>query len=110
MTRAMQQLYFTYAEQRRLHGMDNYGAPSRFIQEIPPAMIEEVRPRIRVSHAPLLGSRFSDAGRGRGWRLREPRRQRPAGHGPGRAGAPRQIRRGRDSQPRRQRRRMRACR
>jgi len=52
MTRAMKQLYFTYAEQRRLHGQDSYNAPSRFLQEIPPAMIEEVRPRIRVSHAP----------------------------------------------------------
>ena len=31
MTRAMKQLYLTYAEQRRLHGMDSYGTPSRFI-------------------------------------------------------------------------------
>jgi DNA helicase-2/ATP-dependent DNA helicase PcrA len=30
MTRAMQQLYFTYAEQRRLHGVDSYNSPSRF--------------------------------------------------------------------------------
>ena len=52
MTRAMKQLYFTYAEQRRLHGVDSFNSPSRFIQEIPPAMIEEVRPRIRVTHAP----------------------------------------------------------
>jgi DNA helicase-2/ATP-dependent DNA helicase PcrA len=52
MTRAMKQLYFTYAEQRRLHGQDSYNSPSRFLQEIPPAMIEEVRPRIRISHAP----------------------------------------------------------
>jgi DNA helicase-2/ATP-dependent DNA helicase PcrA len=51
MTRAMKQLYFTYAEQRRLHGMDSYNPPSRFLQEIPPAMLEEMRPRIRVSHA-----------------------------------------------------------
>jgi DNA helicase-2/ATP-dependent DNA helicase PcrA len=63
MTRAMQQLYFTYAEQRRLHGVDNYNAPSRFIQEVPPAMIAEVRPRIRVSHA----SSGIAAERRRGW-------------------------------------------
>ena len=31
-TRAMKQLYLTYAEQRRLHGVDSYGTPSRFIQ------------------------------------------------------------------------------
>ncbi len=49
MTRAMKQLYFTYAEQRRLHGMDSYNSPSRFISEIPPQMLEEVRPRIRLS-------------------------------------------------------------
>ncbi len=48
-TRAMQQLYFTYAEQRRLHGMDNYGQPSRFIAEVPKELVEEVRPRVQVS-------------------------------------------------------------
>jgi superfamily I DNA/RNA helicase len=31
----MQSLYVTYAEQRRLHGMDNFSQPSRFIAEIP---------------------------------------------------------------------------
>jgi len=54
-TRAMQTLYITYAEQRRLHGMDNYSQPSRFINEIPDEFIEEVRPRVQVSrpmHAP----------------------------------------------------------
>ena len=45
MTRAMKQLYLTYAEQRRLHGVDSYGMPSRFIDEIPEELIEEVRPR-----------------------------------------------------------------
>ena len=30
-TRAMQSLYITHAEQRRLHGMDNFSQPSRFI-------------------------------------------------------------------------------
>jgi ATP-dependent DNA helicase UvrD/PcrA len=52
MTRAMRQLYLTYAEQRRLHGTDTYNAPSRFIGEIPPALLAEVRPRIRVSQSP----------------------------------------------------------
>ena len=70
MTRAMQQLYITYAEQRRLHGMDTYGAPSRFIKEIPGELIEEVRARVPVAR-PMLGSRFSDTGAGRGGSLRE---------------------------------------
>jgi DNA helicase-2/ATP-dependent DNA helicase PcrA len=60
MTRAMRQLYFTYAEQRRLHGVDNHNAPSRFLQEVPPAMLEEVRPRIRLSQPPYAGGAFAD--------------------------------------------------
>jgi len=48
-TRAMRQLYLTFAEQRRMHGMDSYGAPSRFLAEIPAELVEEVRPRVQVS-------------------------------------------------------------
>ncbi len=48
-TRAMRQLYLTYAEQRRMHGIDSYGAPSRFIAEIPAPLVEEVRPKVQVS-------------------------------------------------------------
>jgi DNA helicase-2/ATP-dependent DNA helicase PcrA len=48
-TRAMRQLYITYAEQRRLYGVDQYGQPSRFIGELPPELLEEVRPRLQVS-------------------------------------------------------------
>ena len=48
-TRAKQTLYLTYAEQRRLHGMDNSSRPSRFIAEIPADLVEEVRPRVQVS-------------------------------------------------------------
>ncbi|MHB8477563.1 MAG: DNA helicase II [Steroidobacteraceae bacterium] len=48
-TRAMRQLYITYAEQRRLYGVDTYGQPSRFIGELPPELVEEIRPRLQVS-------------------------------------------------------------
>ncbi len=48
-TRAMKQLYMTYAEQRRLHGMDNYSAPSRFLSELPSELLEEIRPQVQVS-------------------------------------------------------------
>jgi DNA helicase-2/ATP-dependent DNA helicase PcrA len=48
-TRAMRQLYVTYAEQRRLYGVDQYGQPSRFIGELPTELIEEIRPRLQVS-------------------------------------------------------------
>jgi len=46
-TRAMKQLFLTYAEQRRLHGINSYGQPSRFIKEIPEELLEEVRPRVQ---------------------------------------------------------------
>ncbi|MGD9842486.1 MAG: DNA helicase II [Steroidobacteraceae bacterium] len=48
-TRAMRQLYISYAETRRLHGIDSHGSPSRFIRELPSALLEEIRPRIQVS-------------------------------------------------------------
>jgi DNA helicase-2/ATP-dependent DNA helicase PcrA len=48
-TRAMKQLYITYAEQRRLYGVDTYGQPSRFINELPADLVEEIRPRLQVS-------------------------------------------------------------
>jgi DNA helicase-2/ATP-dependent DNA helicase PcrA len=48
-TRARQKLVLSYAEARRLHGQDMYGLPSRFLREIPTALIHEVRPKIQVS-------------------------------------------------------------
>jgi DNA helicase II / ATP-dependent DNA helicase PcrA len=48
-TRAMRQLFVTYAEQRRLYGVDTYGQPSRFINELPAELVEEIRPRLQVS-------------------------------------------------------------
>ncbi|MFA6053426.1 MAG: DNA helicase II [Methylobacter sp.] len=49
MTRAMQQLYLTYAESRRLYGRESYPRPSRFLREIPAEHIQEVRMRANVS-------------------------------------------------------------
>jgi DNA helicase-2/ATP-dependent DNA helicase PcrA len=60
MTRAMRSLYLTYAEQRRLHGVDSYGQASRFVREIPAELIEEVRPRVQVSRPAVVG-RFRPA-------------------------------------------------
>jgi ATP-dependent DNA helicase UvrD/PcrA len=51
MTRAMKNLYLTYAEQRRLHGMDTHPAPSRFIKEVPEEVVAEVRPRVQISRS-----------------------------------------------------------
>ena len=56
-TRAKETLYITYAEQRRLHGMDSFSQPSRFIAEIPDDLIEEIRPRVQVLRPHYLGAR-----------------------------------------------------
>jgi DNA helicase-2/ATP-dependent DNA helicase PcrA len=48
-TRAMQQLYLTYAESRRLYGRETYPRPSRFLREIPAEHIQEVRMRAAVT-------------------------------------------------------------
>ncbi len=79
MTRAMQELYMTYAEQRRLHGMDNYGVPSRFLRELPVELVEEIRPRVQVtrpytpSASPLARSSApSGPGMHLGQRVRHP--------------------------------------
>ncbi len=49
MTRAMRQLYLTYAESRRIYGRESYPRPSRFLREIPAECIQEVRMRATVS-------------------------------------------------------------
>jgi DNA helicase-2/ATP-dependent DNA helicase PcrA len=55
LTRAMQRLYLTHAESRRIFGRTSYREPSRFLSELPPEAVEDVRPRISVSR-PLYAS------------------------------------------------------
>lgn len=55
-TRARQKLVLTYAESRRIHGMDNYNVPSRFLREIPRELLHEVRPKVQVSRPASLGA------------------------------------------------------
>jgi DNA helicase-2/ATP-dependent DNA helicase PcrA len=63
-TRAKETLYITYAEQRRLHGMDSFSQPSRFIAEIPEELVEEIRPRVQVlrPHYPGVRPKSRPAG------------------------------------------------
>ena len=63
-TRAMVELYMTYAEQRRMYGVDSFAQPSRFIGEVPEELLEEVRPNIRVSR-PLRRRDRKDPGSAR---------------------------------------------
>ncbi|WP_109125352.1 DNA helicase II [Dyella sp. C11] len=55
-TRARERLFITHAESRRMHGVEMLARPSRFLAEIPPELIDEVRPRVQVSR-PLYGAR-----------------------------------------------------
>ena len=48
-TRAREHLILCYAETRRMHGMEMYGRPSRFLGEIPRDLLHEIRPRVQVS-------------------------------------------------------------
>ncbi|HUP90694.1 MAG TPA: DNA helicase II, partial [Solimonas sp.] len=61
-TRARQRLYLSYAEMRRVHGIEQIGMPSQFLQEIPADTVVETRPRARMVR-PAFGvrdaSRFS---------------------------------------------------
>jgi DNA helicase-2/ATP-dependent DNA helicase PcrA len=48
-TRAMEKLVLTYAESRRLYGQEKFNPMSRFVREIPPGLIQEVRIKNSVS-------------------------------------------------------------
>jgi DNA helicase-2/ATP-dependent DNA helicase PcrA len=61
MTRAMQALYLSHAESRRLHGNDNYPLPSRFIREIPAELMREVRAGPSISQPLYGGSPYQDS-------------------------------------------------
>ena len=60
-TRAMRELYLTYAETRRLHGQDSYNRPSRFLMEIPQDLLSEVRMNGAL-HRPFGGSAGAESG------------------------------------------------
>ena len=59
LTRARNKLVLCYAESRRLHGSETYGTPSRFLREIPAALLHEVRPKVNVSRPAYSG--FAEA-------------------------------------------------
>jgi DNA helicase-2/ATP-dependent DNA helicase PcrA len=52
MTRAMRELYLTYAESRMLHGQTSFSSPSRFISEIPDHLSEAIRSNTSTDGAP----------------------------------------------------------
>ena len=46
-TRARRKLYLTHAQNRMLHGQTRYNIPSRFVNELPPEMVEWLSPHRR---------------------------------------------------------------
>ncbi|NOE77890.1 DNA helicase II [Vibrio cholerae] len=81
MTRAMQKLYITYAEMRRLYGQDKYHKPSRFVRELPEGCLDEVRMKAQVSRPTSTGrfsqtvvkESFNETGFNLGSRVRHPK-------------------------------------
>ena len=56
-TRAMNKLYLSHAESRRLHGDVNLCRPSRFIKEIPQQLIDEIRLKTTISRVGSMRGR-----------------------------------------------------
>ncbi|MDD3763013.1 MAG: DNA helicase II [Nevskiales bacterium] len=54
-TRARKRLYMSYAELRRLHGVEQLGMPSQFLKEIPPECLVETRPRAHMVRPAFAG-------------------------------------------------------
>jgi DNA helicase-2/ATP-dependent DNA helicase PcrA len=73
-TRAMEKLYISYAETRRLYGSETFNSVSRFVKEIPENYIQEVRLKTAVTR-PLSYQRkparqsYSDSGVETGFHL-----------------------------------------
>jgi DNA helicase II / ATP-dependent DNA helicase PcrA len=69
MTRAMRQLYLTYAESRRIYGRESYPRPSRFLREIPAECIQEVRMRATVARPQAIAKSVDLIAQGRQFKL-----------------------------------------
>ena len=57
-TRAMQRLFISYAESRRIYGTESYQRPSRFLKEIPAELVQEIRLNAQVSR-PVTSSSYN---------------------------------------------------
>ncbi|NKB34641.1 MAG: DNA helicase II [Pseudomonadales bacterium] len=65
-TRAKNKLYMSHAESRRLHGDVTLCRPSRFIKEIPPELVDEVRLKTAITR--MGGQRSKNGVLGKGIR------------------------------------------
>jgi DNA helicase-2/ATP-dependent DNA helicase PcrA len=72
MTRAREMLFLSYAEVRRMFGSESHCRPSRFIDEVPARLLEEIRPRMGT-RSPWVGARPAAAAA----RVRQPDQTTP---------------------------------
>ena len=56
MTRAKEKLILTYAKCRHLHGLEKFNQPSRFLNEIPPKLIDAIHPTPKISRSTSITS------------------------------------------------------
>jgi DNA helicase-2/ATP-dependent DNA helicase PcrA len=67
-TRARERLYLSHAWARNIYGGTQYNPPSRFLDEIPEALVESVQGNRRASRRPTGGAGWGGAGSRRGVR------------------------------------------
>jgi DNA helicase-2/ATP-dependent DNA helicase PcrA len=53
LTRARRRLYLSFAQTRLLHGQTRYHLPSRFLDEIPAALLKWLTPRVKAAPRPV---------------------------------------------------------
>jgi DNA helicase-2/ATP-dependent DNA helicase PcrA len=71
MTRAREQLFISYAEIRRMFGSQNHCRPSRFIDEMPSELLQEIRPRMATSRPYVAAQPVKSTGfSGQDWPFR----------------------------------------
>lgn len=79
-TRAMQKLVLTHAESRRMYGSESINSLSRFVREIPNALMNEVRMKAKITRASHL-QQASLASTGSGFQLGQSVRHAKYGEG-----------------------------
>ncbi|PCK02601.1 MAG: DNA helicase II [Alteromonadaceae bacterium] len=57
-TRAMERLVISYAESRRMHGKEKFNAVSRFVRELPSALMQEVRIKSTITRPTTYGKDY----------------------------------------------------
>jgi DNA helicase-2/ATP-dependent DNA helicase PcrA len=63
-TRAMRELYLTYAQRRAVFGAQTFGLRSRFLGEIPAELLDEIEPSDRLRLGQRPGGMLDGLGRG----------------------------------------------